>query len=254
MREKLSVIVITKNEEKRVERFFNSVKWADEVLVIDDNSDDKTAENFVKLGAKVIKNDSKGCFDAQRNLGTQEAKGGWVLQMDADEIVPDDLREEILQVLENPLKFSAYNIKRKNFFLGHFMRYGGWYQERSPKLFKKGKAKYVGKVHEVLQVEGDIGIINADIEHYPFDSIAQFVERQNFYTTIFAKEIFEKRGSLNPKEIKYNIKTRPLKLFWKFYVKKQGYKEGIYGFVFCLLFAWVHFMSWSKYWEISEKR
>ncbi|MBU1996289.1 MAG: glycosyltransferase family 2 protein, partial [Candidatus Omnitrophica bacterium] len=208
MREKLSIVVITKNEEKRIEKYFNNVKWADEIIVIDDNSDDKTAEILEKLGAKVTKNASNGFFYKQRNLGIAKATGDWILQMDADEVIPDDLREEILQILERPTSFSAYSIKRKNFFLGHFMRYGGWYQERTIKLFKKGKAWYtdIGRIHEIIKVDGDIGMINSDIEHYPFDSISQFVERQNYYTSVNAEEILEKRGRLSTKEIKYNIK------------------------------------------------
>jgi len=254
MREKLSVVMIVRDEEDKIARSLESVKWADEVIVVDDKSSDKTPEIARSMGATVITSESGGNFDRQRNLGIEAAAGDWILQMDADEVVPDELREEIVRVLESASPLDAYKFRRKNFFLGHFMRYGGWFNEFSTKLFRRGKARYTGKsVHETLEVDGDTGRIDAYIEHYPFKSITQFISRQNYYTSVEAKVLLEEKGRIDDREIRRNLKALPFRSFWKSYVKNKGYKEGMYGLIFCVLFAWVHFLKWSKYWQLVNE-
>ncbi|MGB3082255.1 MAG: hypothetical protein WBB86_04615, partial [Candidatus Omnitrophota bacterium] len=126
-----------------------------------------------------------------------------------------------------------------------------WYHY-SLHLFKRGSARYKGKVHHDLIVDGRIGVLEAAVEHHPFQNFSQFIARQNRYTTIEAKELLDLYGKVPDKKVRYNIKTKPVKLFWKFYVKKQGFREGVYGFVFSVLFAWVHFAKWAKYWELQK--
>ena len=130
------------------------------------------------------------------------------------------------------------------------MMQGGWYHY-SAHFFMKGKAYYKGDIHEKLIVDGEQGLLEEGVLHYPFYSISEFVERQNRYTTLQAKEMVKNDNDITEKEIIYNMKRRPLKLFWKMYVKKKGYKEGIHGFIFSLLFAWVHFLKWTKYWDMT---
>lgn len=254
MRKKLSVVMIVRDEEDKIERSLESVKWADEVIVVDDNSSDRTPEIARSRGATVITSESGGNFDRQRNLGIEAADGDWILQMDADEVVPDELRGEIGRVLEGAFPFDAYKFKRKNFFLGHFMRYGGWFNEFSTKLFRNGKARYTGKsVHETLEVDGDTGCIDAYIEHYPFKSITQFISRQNYYTSVEARVLLEEKGSVDDRDIRRNLRVLPFKSFWKSYVKNKGYKDGMYGLIFCVLFAGIHFLKWSKYWQLANE-
>ena len=254
MRKRLTVVLIAKNEEDKLEKCLQSVAWADEFVVVDDMSSDRTVAIAESLGAKVIQNESNGNFDNQRNLGIEAASGEWIMQMDADEIVPKDLKEEIISMIENPSGKVAYKYRRKNYFLGHFMRYGGWFNEYSTKLFMKDKARYTGmSVHETLSVTGETGVIEACIEHYPFTSVSQFIERQNFYTSVEARVMLEEKGTLSEKEIMYHIKVRPRKLFWKLYVKKQGFREGYHGLVFSVLFTWVYYTRWIKYWELLNK-
>ena len=180
---KLTAVILTKNEEDKIARCIESVKWADEVLVIDDESTDKTREIVQKLEVRVVINKSNGNFDAQRNIGIDNAKYDWILQMDADEIVTPLLRDKIRGMLNNPGNFSAFKFWRKNYFLGHFMQYGGEY-DYWLRLFRKDKARYVGAdIHEKLKVDGKVGIINADIEHFAFSSVAQFIQRQNYYSS-----------------------------------------------------------------------
>lgn len=250
MSAKLSVVIITKNEEDKISRCIESVKWADEILVIDDESTDRTKEIVEGLSARVIVNKSNGNFDNQRNIGIDSARYDWVLQMDADEVVTPFLQQKIQDTLKSTEKFSAFKFRRKNYFLGHFMRYAGEY-DYWLRLFNKKKARYVGAdIHERLKVDGEVGIIEADMEHYAFKTITQFIARQNNYSSFESKAMFEREGVLPEKVIRYNIKIKPFKIFWKTYVKKQGYKDGMHGLIWCVLLAFRQVMIWAKYWEI----
>lgn len=250
----LSAVIITKNEEDKIGRCLESLKWTDEIIVVDDLSEDNTVEICQKFGAKVIAQKSFGNFDQQRNIGIDNASGEWILQMDADEIVPLELKKQIQKVLSENLKFSGFQFRRKNFFLGHFMRYGGFYGPYSLKLFKKSKGRYIGhSVHETLKVEGKIGTIEADIEHYPFQSIAQNIERTNIYTTVVARLMKQENSVLDKKKIRYNLTIRPLKAFWKMYIKRKAYKDGMYGLIFSILFSFGPMLKWMKYWELVRK-
>ena len=254
MDKKLSVVILTKNEEDKIARCIESVKWADEVLVIDDESADKTREIAQGLGARVIINKSCGNFDGQRNIGIDNAKNEWILQMDADEVVTPLLRDKLREALGNPEKFCAFKFWRKNYFLGYFMRYAGEY-DYWLRLFRKDKARYVGSdIHERLEVNGKVGIIDADMEHFAFISIEQFIERQNYYSSFESRALFKREGVLAEKIIRYNIKIKPLKIFWKNYIKKKGYKDGMHGLIWCILLAFRHVMIWGKYWELIKDK
>ena len=247
---KLSVVILTKNEEAKIENCLKSLRWVDEVVVVDGLSTDRTVEICEKYGAKVVPHKFEGDFGQERNIGVENSTGDWVLQLDADEAVTEGFRKGMLKILkEKNEKYVAYKFMRKNYFLGHFMRYGGWYHH-SHHLFRKGFAHYDGRVHHQLIINGEEGLLKADIEHNPFQSIEQLVRRQNRYTTIEAKELLEENGDMGDEKIRFNIRKKPFKLFWKFYVKKQGFREGKHGFIFSVFFAAVHFMKWVKYWEL----
>ena len=131
------------------------------------------------------------------------------------------------------------------------MRHGGWYHY-SLHFFRRGKAHYEGVIHESLKVDGSVGRIEAPIEHFPFTSVRQFVQRHNGYSSREAMAKLEGSGILSEKEILFQLKRKPLKRFFKFYVKKAGFLDGVHGFIFSGLFAWVHFINWAKYWELSN--
>jgi len=255
-RQRLAVVVITKNEERQIARCLESTRWADELIIVDDESGDRTAEIARGYGARVITHRSDGNFDRQRNLGIGAATAEWVLQMDADEVIPAALRQEIDRVLasgagsaESPV---AYRIRRRNCFLGRFMRYGGWSTE-GVKLFRRNRARYVGRsVHETLQVDGATGALTVEIEHYPFTSLEQVVGRTNQYTTVEARLLAEEQPRLPCRTIAYQMTWRPVKLFWKSYVRKAGWRDGMHGLVFALWGAWSHMLRWAKYWEITR--
>jgi glycosyltransferase involved in cell wall biosynthesis len=250
---KITVAVITKNEERHIAKCLENVAWADDIVVVDGFSTDKTAEIAKSLGARVIEHKFSGSFADERNVGNENAKHDWVLHIDADDIVTDDFRKKLEETLSDSGDAVIYKFRRRNFFLGHSMDHGGFHHY-IPNLVNRKHVKYKGEVHEVPVYEGVMSVIDADINHYPFDSIDQFVQRQNRYAGIAAKKMLETDGVLSERQIKRGLINKTFKVFWKSYVKKQGYREGIYGLVFGILFAFINFLKWAKYWEFVRER
>ena len=252
-RQRLSVLVITKNEEARIARCLQSVRWAGEVIVIDGESTDRTVEICQSHGATVISHPFSGDFGVERNLGADAASGEWILQLDGDDVVSEELHQALDRLLAEGTVHAAFQVRRKNNFLGHWMLRGGWHHYYHT-LYRKDACRFTGRVHHLLRVTGTIGTLEAPVLHFPFTSLEQFVARQNRYTSLEAKEILDTQGVLDPKLVRYQLTWRPAKLFWKSFVKKQGFREGWYGLVFAILYAWVHFLKWAKYWELVRDR
>ncbi len=252
-RARLTVVVLTKNEEARIARCLESVQWADEIVVVDGLSTDRTVQICEAKGARVIAHPFSGNFGEERNLGAAAASGEWILQLDGDDVVSDELRDSIGRLLTEGSPHAAFQVRRKNNFLGHWMLRGGWYHYYHT-LYRKSACHFVGRVHHLLKTTGTIGTLEAPVLHFPFVTLEQFVTRQNRYTSLEAKEIFDERGVLDARFVRYQLTRKPLKLFWKSYVKKQGFREGWYGLVFAILYAWVHFVKWAKYWELVRDR
>ena len=253
-RETLSAVIITKNEEDKIARCLESAKWADEIVIIDDMSSDDTIKICRRYTDKIIIHKLDDNFDNQRNIGIDNASGDWILQMDADEIISGKLRKEIEEILKDNSDFSGFKYKRKNYFLGKPLLYGGWHHDFL-RLFRKNAGRFVGQgVHELIEVKGKIGHINADMEHYTYQNIHQYLERQNYYTTLGAKRLLKERGVTSDKEIKYHLVIKPLKLFWKTYIKKQGFRDGFHGLIYCILDSYIHFLKWAKYWELIKNK
>lgn len=246
----LSTVVITRNEAKRIQRCLESIRWVPEIIIVDDQSSDETVAICKRYTDKVIVRPLNDDFAAQRNAGIEAATRSWILQMDADEVVPEETAGKIERALAAGEDVSAYSLIRANYFLGREMRYGGWV-ERSVKLFRKEKGRYRERVHERLEVKGSIQKLDAVIAHYPFDTFSDCLEKLNRYTSLEAEMMLERDPSVPMKECYYQMKRRPLKVFWKIFVKKQGFREGVPGLVFALFWALGHFMKWAKYWELT---
>ncbi len=252
-RARLSVVVLTKNEEARIARCLDSVRWVKDIVVVDGLSTDRTVEICRGAGAQVISRAFSGSFGEERNVGAHAAAHDWVLQLDGDDVVSDELCAALQRMLAEGTPHAAFNVRRQNNFLGHWMMRGGWHHYYHT-LYRKSACHFEGCVHHILKVNGTIGTLEAPILHYPFTSLDQFVLRQNRYTSLEAKEMLDEQGVLPSKLVRYHLTWKPLKVFWKSYVKKQGYREGWYGLVFALLYAWVNFLKWAKYWELVRDR
>ncbi len=251
-RETISAVIMSRNCEDLIEGTLQSVRdWVDEIVVIDGYSTDKTPEIARRYGAKVIPNRWDGFrFATERNLGIQKSTSDWCFHIDPDERCTPELRDAILKMLDSKTPHNAFEFRKLNYFLGRPMKHGGWYHY-SLHLFRRGKARYEGIIHEKLKVDGSIGKIEAPLKHYPYPSIRPFVGRHNGYSTREAHMLVEERPNIDEKEILYNIYRKPLKRFFKFYFKKLGFLEGRVGFTFSLLYAWVHFLNWAKLWELK---
>lgn len=249
----LAVVMMTKNEEARLPDCLDRVAgWADEIVIIDDLSTDKTVDVAKRCNAKVFPYASDNDHFQQWNRGIDHATADWVLHIDADEWVTPALKEAIDTVLADDGGHSGYQLMRRNVFLGRAMRHGGWYHPHLI-LFKRERSRCVGEgIHVRLKVDGTIGRLNADILHFPFTSVAQFISRQNLYTSVEARVLLKERGRLPKREVVYQAAVRPIKLFRKFYVKLGGRRDGWQGLVFSILFAFAHFMLWVKYWEAAN--
>lgn len=251
-RQTLTAVVLTKNEARQIGECLDTIRWADEIVVIDGESTDGTPEICKRYGARVVVHRFGGDFGEERNLGIDQAHGDWILQLDADDRVTPAFADDVLRILKDGTPHAAFRFRRRNCFLGHWMRYGGWYHY-SLHLFRRGKARYRGRVHHDLLVEGTLGTLESAVEHHPFDDFSQFVSRQNRYTSLEALEIWEREGRLPERTVRYQVRVKPLKLFFKMYVKKMGFREGMHGFLFCVLFAFVHFFKWMKYLELAHQ-
>lgn len=250
---KLTVAIITKNEEKNIRDCIACVKgWADDILVVDGYSDDKTIQIAEEMNARVVKHKFEGDFSKERNIGIENARGDWVLHLDADDRVTPAFKETLDSVIDNSANINVYKFKRKSLFLGHFMQHGGWYHY-IPNLVRRDKVLFEGALHERPVYDGETGVIEADIEHHPFESIAQFITRQNRYSSIDAEKLFKEEGHSKFKDVKKNAIRKTFKGFWKMYIKKRGYKEGMHGLVFSILFALTNFLVWIKYWELCNR-
>ncbi|HEX9780130.1 MAG TPA: glycosyltransferase family 2 protein [bacterium] len=249
-RSTLSVLVLARNEEARIASCLERVQWADDIVVVDDMSTDRTAELARRSGARVVRR-AFDDFSSQGNFGLDHIQGDWVLALDADEWVTPALRDEILRMLQQPTVCRGFTYKRLNFFLGHRMRYGGWYHDIL-RLFRRDGTRFAGRVHHTPQVQGAVGRLSGEVEHRPFRSLEQFISRQNRYSSDQAREWYEEQGPGLVPRVREHLIWKPWKLFWKFLVKKQGFREGMHGVVFAGLFAWVHFLEWAKYFERVE--
>jgi hypothetical protein len=251
-RETVAAVIMTKDCEGLVEGTLKSVAgWADEIVVIDGFSKDRTVEICRRYTDKVFQNRWDGYrFCTERNLGNAKASADWCFHVDPDERATPEFKRAVTKLLESRPRENAFEFRKKNYFLGRWMRRGGWFHY-SLHLFRRGKATYEGVIHESLKVDGPVGRLEAAVEHYPFVSISQFVLRHNGYSKREALAMKETHGAIPEKEVLFNLKSKPLKRIFKFYVKKRGFLEGRHGLVFSALFAWVHFVNWAKYWELG---
>src|SRR5579859_2783658 len=187
---RLSVAIITLNEEKNLGRTLDSVKWADEIVVVDSGSTDRTREIAEKYGVRSIVEPWRG-FAAQKNFAIEQCKGDWVLSLDADEEVTRELQAEIQRILADAntrQDVVGYLMPRKNHFLGRWLRHGGLYPDAKLRLFRKGAARYQPQlVHESMVADGPTIQLSGALNHHAYADIASFVEHLNRYSSLGAE-------------------------------------------------------------------
>jgi len=251
---KLTVGIIAKNEEENIAACISTVKgWADEIIVVDGFSTDRTVEIAASMGAKIVEHRFEGDFSIERNIAMDNASGEWVLHLDADDRGTEGFRKKFDKIVDQSSDIMVFSFKRQSFFLGHMMRHGGWYHS-IPNLVRKGPVRFEGRLHERPVYDGRSSELGADVEHHPYRSITQYMDRHNRYSSIKAEELFSQNNDSLEKTAGKNAVRKTFKSFWKTYVKKGARKDGMYGLVFSVLFAFVHFLVWIKYWELCQAK
>lgn len=241
----LTAVVLTKNEERHIGDCLDSLDWAAERLVLDDFSIDATAEIAQARGATVIQHPFAN-FAEQRNAALEAAGTKWVLFVDADERVTPELASEVQRVVAYRGKdaCSGWWVPRHNYMLGHRMRGGGWYPDHQLRLLLRDRARYDPDrpVHEVVMLEGREGYLQNVLIHYNYDSVAQFRQKTRRYTEFEAGILQEQGARVRAR----TYVSMPLREFWRRFVALAGYKDHVYGLLFCGLMAWYTFVTYRR--------
>jgi len=225
---KLSLVIITLNEEKNIERCIKSVPFASEVIVVDSGSKDRTVEVAERLGAKVYKNEWKG-YGAQKSFAAQKASGDWTLSLDADEWLSDELQAEIKDIISRSTS-GAFAMPRLSFYMNRAIRHGGWFPDWQVRLYSKGVASWDPNesIHESLKTEHDIHKLTNLLYHEPFESIKEQVDVNFVYAELLADKKFAKGKRIKCPCV---IPIRVVSRFFENYMIKGGFRDGFAGFV-----------------------
>ncbi len=236
MPNKICLIVGTKNEANALHAFLEKHVWADEILVTDSFSTDDTAEVCREYNRTYFQAHLSGNANARHNIAIKQCISDWVLLIDPDELISEELKKEILFVLNNQkCEFSAFEFLRVNYFMNRPLRHGGW-SGYSLKMFRKGCVEFKGdSYHENPVVNGKVGRLRGEVLHYPNPNIHWIMEKFNYISEFDLQGYSNRYGVLSPGRFKWLLLTRPLKNFWKCYFKKKGYKDGLHGFIYAML-------------------
>ena len=195
---KLSIVIATRNEERNIKNCLENVKWADEIIIVDDMSTDKTVEICKEYTQKIFLNDSGGSFHKNKNLAIEKASRGYMLSLDADEIVSPELAREVKKTIVNPSKI-AYYIPRKNYFLDKWIKGCGWYPDYIIRLFKKGSTKWPLNIHDTpkIKAKNKVGYLQNPLIHYSYQDLNQYFEKFNRFTSITAQDSYRQGKKIN---------------------------------------------------------
>jgi glycosyltransferase involved in cell wall biosynthesis len=239
---KLSAVVITKNEERNLARCLESVKFADEIVVIDSHSTDRTVEIARSYGASVYSPKWRG-YGKAKQAGVDKATGEWILSIDADEEAPSDLAAEIEKATALSNGKCGYYIKRKTRFLGRWIMHCGWYPDYVLRLFDKSQCRFdEAIVHEKVIANGEVGYLSGELLHYSYPDLETYLTKFNHYTTLGAEEL-KRRGKASGW---FAIVVKPASSFVSHYVSRRGFRDGLEGFVLSVLSATAVLVKYAK--------
>jgi glycosyltransferase involved in cell wall biosynthesis len=246
----ISSIVITYNEEENIRECLESLKWTDEIIVVDSNSTDRTLEIAKEFTGKITEVNEL-TFGEKKNLGIDSAKGEWILWLDADERITPELQEEITKLLKNKPEVDAFEINRKSYFISKFIKHCGWYPDHTIRLFKRtaGIRFDTSHVHEKVNYKGKVKRLKSEIVHYTDRDFEHYMNKLNSYTTLSAKDLFAKGKNTSVIDIIF----RPVFTFFKMYFLKLGFLDGFIGLVLCTLSGVHVFFKYSKLYYLNKR-
>ncbi len=253
MRKTLSVAIITRNEEANLARTLGSVAWADEMVVVDCGSDDRTEEIARSFRARFFLEAWQG-FAAQKNSALEKCSSDWILSLDADESLSDELAKEIWELLENDPPRDGYALPRRNLFLGRWMRFGGFYPDLKLRLFRRGAAEFEARpVHETLHFVGEAGRLKGDLIHDAYPTLAAYIDHMDRYSTLGANHAVSEGRRIRPlPAFLVNVLLNPLFTFFYNYLLRLGFLDGREGLLLHLYHSVYVSWKYAKAWEQSR--
>jgi len=242
---RISVTVITKNEEHNIARCLGSVPFADEIIVVDCGSADRTVEAAQRFTDRIIFHEWAGHV-RQKQFAVEQAAHDWIFSLDADEEVSPELAQALERLKTTEPAADAYTVKRRVFYLGKWIKHSGWYPDRRIRLFNRRRAHWGGiDPHDEVRCAGPVGRLEADLLHYSYRDLAHHLAVINNYTTIMADRYAEKGRRATWLDLLF----RPPFAFLKKFVLQAGFLDGWHGLLICALTAYYVFAKYAKLWE-----
>jgi glycosyltransferase involved in cell wall biosynthesis len=239
---KITATIITLNEERNIARAIESLRCADEILIVDSGSTDRTVELAQKLGARVVEAGWRG-YAAQKNWAAEQASHEWILSLDADEALSEALEAEIWNLKKSGPRFDAYTMPRLARYLGRWIFHSGWHPDRKVRLYHRDKAQWVGEfVHESVQVRGRLGHLESNILHFTCESLSEHLKTMDRYTTLAAEELVARKVRISMSQLILD----PAWTFMKSYFVDRGFLDGVEGLTIAHMAAFYTFLKYSK--------
>lgn len=254
----VSVVIVTKNEEKNIRDALESVKDFEDIVIVDSFSKDRTLETCKEFTNRVFQHEWQG-YARQKQMAVDYAERPWVLILDADERVTQELKKEILEkiTLNSKLKtqnsiYSGFYVPRKNFFLGRWIKHSGWWPDYTLRLFRKDLSFVEQReVHEKVIVKGSVDYLKNPLEHYTYRTISDYIKKMENYSTLSAKEILSKNPQPSSISLILKMTASPIFTFLKMFFLKQGFRDGVHGFMLSVLYSFYTFLKYAKAREIK---
>lgn len=245
----ISVFIITLNAAAKIEACLKSVVWADEIIVVDSGSTDGTREVLQKYGVRIM---DRAFIDyaEQKNFALAQVRTEWALSIDADEVVPEEVQNEILRVIRQPGENSAFKIRRESFIFGRKFKYTGTQDDAPVRLMRSRKARFEQPIHEYVRVEGAVGKLQPALLHYTYDTVEDYLTRFNRYTSLEARRLNASGTSLSWMD----FTLRPWGIFLRLYLLKQGFRDGFEGFLFSAFSGFYALIKYAKYRELKKSQ
>lgn len=250
-KDRISLVMITYKEEGKIQECLETAKWMDEIIVVDSFSTDRTLEICKRYTQRIYQRPWPG-FGKQKNFAIEQASMDWTFILDADERIPGELKREIEGILQlGEKEFCAYRVPRKNYFYGHWLRWGGQYPDWQIRLFRKGAGLLDDfEPHNSFIFAGKLGTLRNPLIHYPERNISDHFPKLNNFTNLAA----EHRVQTCKKVHWYDLAFRPLVTFFQLYLRKRGYRDGIPGFIQAIFKSLYTFVKYAKVWEIHQRK
>lgn len=248
---KISVIILTKDEEKYIRRALESVKWADEIIILDSFSTDRTLEIGREFTDKIYQEPFSG-FSEQRRNSLKYASNSWVFMVDADMVIPDELKDEIKERFSGSVDgYSAFNFRFLTVYFGREIRHCGWYEPNNTRLFNKEKGKFDTRLKYLdnFAAEGKVGVMKHHVLHYGLENISEYVMRLERYSTLNAEDLMVKGCRIRGFNTFFYFLIKPAVVFLYKYIYKRGFLDGAVGLIVCITSAITYCISYFKLWE-----